>query len=93
MFFLKTVLTQSLPSPNFFKPSVPGEVRVFRALRACSKSLEPPHGPQIDQISAQNFKSASAEVCLKCFRCSNFRLGPQADQTAQMHFVIRSEEM
>ena len=24
-------LTQSLPSPNFFKPSVPGEVRVLRA--------------------------------------------------------------
>ena len=29
--FRKTFLTQSLPSPNFFKPSVPGEVRVFRA--------------------------------------------------------------
>ena len=27
----KTFLTQSLPSPNFFKPSVLGEVRVFRA--------------------------------------------------------------
>ena len=27
----KTFLIQSLPSPNFFKPSVLGEVRVFRA--------------------------------------------------------------
>merc|ERR1712172_105319 len=31
VYFPKTFLTQSLPSPNFFKPSVPGEVRVFRA--------------------------------------------------------------
>ena len=35
VYFLKTFLIQSLSSPNFFKPSVPGEVRVFRALRAC----------------------------------------------------------
>ena len=33
--FSENFLTQSLPSPNFFKLSVPGEVRVFRALRAC----------------------------------------------------------
>ena len=31
VYFQKTFLTQSLPSPNFFKPSVPGEVCVFRA--------------------------------------------------------------
>ena len=35
VFFPKTFLIQSLHSPNFFKPSVPGKVRVFRALRAC----------------------------------------------------------
>ena len=35
VYFTKTFLTQSFPSLNFFKLSVPGEVRVFRALRAC----------------------------------------------------------
>ena len=31
VYFPKTFLTQSLPNPYFFKQSVPGEVRVFRA--------------------------------------------------------------
>ena len=31
-------LTQSLPSPNFFKPSVPGQVRVFRAFASLLQS-------------------------------------------------------
>ena len=31
VYFLETFLNQSLPSPNFLKPSIPGEVRVFWA--------------------------------------------------------------
>ena len=31
IFWAQTFSTQSLPGPNFFKPSVPGDLRVFRA--------------------------------------------------------------
>ena len=31
VFWVKTFLTQILPGPNFFKPRVPGGLRIFRA--------------------------------------------------------------
>ena len=32
----KTLLTQILPGPNFFKPSIPGGLRIFRAFASLS---------------------------------------------------------
>ena len=37
VFWVQTFLTQILPGPNFFKPSVPGGLRIFRAFASLFK--------------------------------------------------------
>ena len=53
-------LTQSLPSPNFFKPSVPGKVRVFRVFARCNKER---FNEEICNKERCNARKFGEEIC------------------------------
>ena len=98
VYFPKTFLTQSLPSPNFLKPSVPGQVRVFRALRAClvledlfDDIISCPHaevtvGPF---FFAKDFHSAAQQVVFHSLGCT--RAWGQMEEPHAEPFAIVKE--